>query len=133
MVTQNMLRTSERKQYFSEINLKFAVALDLNICLKQFKTTTLLRSRSPISELPSNTTTMGAAEINLFLNHRKANTKSNVIFCRNRTDMIRNIKMYSIQLSKYTVYSYIFIICYTTKLSNKTVLCSKDFSKKVLT
>ena len=106
--------TCKRKQYFSEINLKFAIALDLNICLKQFKTTTLLRSRSPISELPSNTTTMGAAEINLFLNHRKVNTKSNVIFCRNHTDMIRSIKMYSIRLSKYTVFSYIFNTCYTT-------------------
>ena len=37
MVTQNMLRTYKGNRDFSGINIKFAIALDQNECLKQVK------------------------------------------------------------------------------------------------
>ena len=37
MVPQSMWRKCEGKQIFSEINFKFAIVLDLIVCLKQIK------------------------------------------------------------------------------------------------
>ena len=51
MVTQNMLRTHEGKYYFSRQNIEFMTIK----CLKQ----KLLLTCAPLSELPSNVSTMG--------------------------------------------------------------------------
>ena len=66
MATQNMVRTPERKE--EEKNptcdcqkqtiLSLVTALDLFKCLKQIKQESLLLTCAPISELPSNISTM---------------------------------------------------------------------------
>ena len=48
-----MLRTCEGKPDFSKINVRFATARDLNICLNQIKLPLLLYRCDSISELPS--------------------------------------------------------------------------------
>ena len=73
------------------------------------------------------TSNVSTTEINLFLNHPKANTKSNVIFCRNHSDTILNIKMYSIWLCKITEFWYLLIICYTS-WQKKIVLSLRIFA-----
>ena len=55
MVTENMVRTYEGKQVFSE---EQETDLLLNECLKQFKKPRSLHTVAPISELPSNINTM---------------------------------------------------------------------------
>ena len=55
MVTQKILRMHERKKVFSDIKIRFVSALDLINCLKQIE-------YAPISELPSNISTMGQSE-----------------------------------------------------------------------
>ena len=53
MVIRNMLRTHEGKHDFSEMNFKFATALDRNNCLNQIKLPNSLHMCAHISELPS--------------------------------------------------------------------------------
>ena len=52
-VTQNTLRTSKGEWVCVKINLKFAIALDLNKCLDQVKLPISLNTVASISELPS--------------------------------------------------------------------------------
>ena len=54
MVTQALLRASERNKVCFENNLIFATALDLNKCLEQIKSPRLLHTCAPTSELPFN-------------------------------------------------------------------------------
>ena len=58
MVRHNMLGMCEEKQDISEVNFKFAIALDLKNCAKQIKLPISLHTCAPFSELPSNTSTM---------------------------------------------------------------------------
>ena len=59
MVTVNMLRTHEGNVYLSEENkIRFVTALDLIKCLKQDEYQRLPLTCAPISELPSNTSTV---------------------------------------------------------------------------
>ena len=59
MVTYDTLRTCEGKHVFFKIDLKFETAVDLNKCLKQIKLPISTYSCAPISELPSDKSTMG--------------------------------------------------------------------------
>ena len=58
MVTQNKMRTHKRKKIFSENKIQFVTALDLIKGLKNVKQQRLLFTCAPISELPSNQSTM---------------------------------------------------------------------------
>ena len=56
--TQNMLRTCEGKQDVSAITFKFATSFDRNKCLKKIEIPISLHTCVPISELPSDISTM---------------------------------------------------------------------------
>ena len=55
MVTQKQMRTRVGNQYFSQINVIYTTALDLNKCLKQIKLTISLYTCVPISDTRSKT------------------------------------------------------------------------------
>ena len=50
MVTQNILRTGEGKHDFSDINLEFDTALDLNKYLTQIEISISLQTGAPVYE-----------------------------------------------------------------------------------
>ena len=58
MVTQIMLDTHEGRLALPDKNIRFVTALDLINCVDQIKYQKLLLTCAPISELPSNTSTM---------------------------------------------------------------------------
>ena len=58
MVTQNLLSTHGEKYVFSKIKNRYVAALDQSICLKQIEQQILLLTCAPISEIPSNNSTM---------------------------------------------------------------------------
>ena len=58
MVTQDMLRTYKGKNIFFAEKNRFVTALEINKCLKQIKYQRSLHTCTPLSELPSNISTM---------------------------------------------------------------------------
>ena len=63
MVTQNMLRKHVGKYVFSEKNVSFVTALDLNKCLTQIKYPRSPRACAPSSKLPYNLYVLGDPEV----------------------------------------------------------------------
>ena len=62
MVTQIMLRKFGGKQEFSEMNFRFATALDLKKCFEQIKLLISHPTCAQKSELPTNIRSMGHAK-----------------------------------------------------------------------
>ena len=62
-----MLRTYDEKFVFSEKNVRFVTALNLNECIKHIRLLILLNTGVPFSELPYNINTDSNMELGIYL------------------------------------------------------------------
>ena len=89
MITRNTLRTCEGNQVFSEEEkIRFVTALDLNKCLSQIRKQISLRTCAPISELPSNVSSMilskgSRKKITVVLSGPAFKVSGHKFFCQN--------------------------------------------------